>query len=152
MAGYDGYSKSNNALIAESDGKYAASVLARKIKVSVQAIQTFLEPVEWHHTSSHFNHTNYYDEADIDEALLIQMQKYWPEKKTEVVHKNCIVKWLEWGGSRKHPTCTEREEDECTVTDKGGAFVNVKMAGGQTMRKKKTCNGFSYLPNGPSGG
>lgn len=69
MAGYCGYSKSNNALDAEAQGKMTASALARKIGGGATAagVAEVLEPCEWHHTSKHYNRTNYYDiESDVD--------------------------------------------------------------------------------------
>jgi hypothetical protein len=69
MAGYDGYSKSNNALAAEAEGKYPASVLARKLGVTVAAVREHLSPCETHHTSKNYNMTDYYDGAALIAAL-----------------------------------------------------------------------------------
>lgn len=68
MAGYDGYSKSNNALDAEADGKYPLTHAVRIVaetagcsqRVAREALKT-VGPCEWHHTSMHYNRTNYYD-------------------------------------------------------------------------------------------
>jgi len=61
MAGYYGYSKSNNAVDAEKSKRFPASVLARKLRVTTAAIKSLLDPCEWHHTSGWFNETDYYD-------------------------------------------------------------------------------------------
>jgi hypothetical protein len=65
MAGYDNYSKSNNAVAAERDGKMTASKLAKQLRCSTSAIKALLKPCEWHHASSWFNCTDYYDESDL---------------------------------------------------------------------------------------
>lgn len=62
MAGYSGYSKSNNAIAAENDGRFNATQLAKRLKVSSAAIKALLTPSEWHHTSSYYNRTDYYNE------------------------------------------------------------------------------------------
>jgi hypothetical protein len=61
--GYNGYSKSNRAIQAEREGKYPASVLAKKLGIKTSAIRMFLCPCEWHHTSKFYNKVNYYDGA-----------------------------------------------------------------------------------------
>lgn len=70
-AGYDGFSKSNNAREAESQGRYplskASQVLAKKLNWSIAKAKAFLLQMgttEWHHTSKKYNITNYYDVSD----------------------------------------------------------------------------------------
>lgn len=65
MAGYAGYSKSNNAIAAEAEGRFPASVLARKLGVKTGAIKALMSPGEWHHTSKRYNVTDYYDGATL---------------------------------------------------------------------------------------
>lgn len=62
MAGYRGWSKSNNAYNAEGEGRLTATALARRLRCRSSAITALLTPIEWHHTSSWYNETNYYDE------------------------------------------------------------------------------------------
>ena len=62
MAGYNGYSKSNNACDAEDEGRYPATQLARRLGCRPSAIRDLLTPSEWHHTSGWYNRTDYYDE------------------------------------------------------------------------------------------
>ena len=71
MSGYFMYSKSNNAMVADNKGCYALvhakKVLAKKLKwPQVKAEQFLIEqgPDEWHHTSKHYNITDYYDVSD----------------------------------------------------------------------------------------
>lgn len=70
MAGYNGYSKSNNAVEAENDGRYpltiAVTVLAEKAEITqkkAKAILTQLGTHEYHHSSKFYNTVNYYDVA-----------------------------------------------------------------------------------------
>lgn len=76
MSGYDGWSKSNNALIAESEGKFpmskAKKIVAKKFGVTQKIAKEALEKVghcEWHHTSKNYNITYYYDTIDEEEEL-----------------------------------------------------------------------------------
>ena len=63
MSGYAGYAKSNNAVNAEGQGRFPASVLAKKLGVPTAAIRALIEPDEWHHTSKKYNQTPYFDGA-----------------------------------------------------------------------------------------
>jgi hypothetical protein len=70
MAGYSGYSKSNNALVAESEGKMplteATKMLAEIAHVTQKKAREIFKnvgPCEWHHTSKMYNRTDYYDIA-----------------------------------------------------------------------------------------
>ena len=65
MAGYCGYSKSNNAIDAEQEDKFNATQLAEKLGCSSAAIKQFLTPHEWHHTSCRYNETDYYYEPEL---------------------------------------------------------------------------------------
>ena len=70
MAGYIEFSKSVNAALAEDRGLLTATALARRIGGGATAagVAAVLVPSEWHHTSSYFNATNYYDfESDAAE-------------------------------------------------------------------------------------
>lgn len=70
MAGYDGYSKSNNALTAESEGKYPLTHAVRSLAALVGCTQKTARaellvqgPCEWHHSSKRYNRADYYDVA-----------------------------------------------------------------------------------------
>lgn len=78
MAGYAGYSKSNNAVQAEREGRYPLSI-AKKVlqelfisdfgwKVSLKDCTELLEQEydgEWHHSSKFYNRINYYNVAGL---------------------------------------------------------------------------------------
>lgn len=68
MAGYHNFSKSNNAICAEKQGKYPASKAAKIYGFkSIAALKSLIKPSEWHHTSKFYNHTDYYDiEGEIE--------------------------------------------------------------------------------------
>ncbi len=68
MAGYSGWSKSNNAIMAEEDKKFPLSRAVRYVSKEAgctqkKARETLEEigPCEWHHTSKMYNRTDYYD-------------------------------------------------------------------------------------------
>jgi len=81
MAGYNGYSKSNNAVSAERSGRYplikATAVLRAKLKkegVSLtkkQCKELLLSKGtdEWHHSSKFYNIVDYYDVFDCVDFL-----------------------------------------------------------------------------------
>jgi len=73
MAGYNGFSKSNNATDAENEGKFpltqASEILSTELGIPKIQAKRMLQDIgtsEWHHTSCHYNVTDYY-ETDIVE-------------------------------------------------------------------------------------
>lgn len=159
MAGYNGYSKSNNALVAENEGKFPSSILAKKLGVKSQAVKALMQPSEWHHTSSHYNCTDYYDggvliavktgdidgydDDDVTEAReLLAALKAW-QPAAEEVFENCDVEWLEWSGTRKHPKAETMKSSGCRVAVKG-TTCTVTFSDGKTMQKRKSTRGFFF--------
>lgn len=80
MAGYDGYSMSNNARDAYERGLVPASKITKallekhNIKESVGFIKWMIKEGhlvadEWHHSSKHYNRTNFYDLKILAEEL-----------------------------------------------------------------------------------
>ena len=136
MAGYRGYSMSNNAVNAYENGEKPLSKWTkadmvdaicavsefkpadfRRIKKEVLA-GTLLKRSSWHHTSSHFNATDFY-EIDEDKVAIYEKEGLGrmieasaaTKKKVELEPiRYCYVHYLEWSGSRKHPKATDREE------------------------------------------
>lgn len=149
MSGYFEFSKSNNAVAAELDGRFPASVVARKLNVPTEYIRDRIRTGEWHHCSKFYNSVNYYDlqeceewldseegRADFDEWLAAR------KPKSASTRIGCRVEWLEWVGTRNHPRAKQRSADGCTVIDKGGAFLEIVLPDGQVMKKKKDCRGL----------
>jgi hypothetical protein len=136
MAGYNGYSKSNNAIEAEQEGKFPASILAKKLKVKTEAIKALLKPCEWHHTSNWYNRTDYYD---MEEALekLDKLKTF----KSEKIVKTYIadVEFVEWSGTRKHPIGKEHVFKNVEVIEKGSYYIFKTQEG--EIRKKIGGNG-----------
>jgi len=170
MAGYEGYSKSNNAVCAELCGRYPASVLARNLKVSTAAVKSVLDPCEWHHSSSWYNSVDYYDGAlliplshnqmpdpadyydeeelfEAAETLLALKQEHKDIRKREKTiagwsDDDCTVEWIEWSGSRRRPRATERSEEHCRVEFNGKATYTITTPSGYTFTKRAGTNGF----------
>jgi len=167
--GYDGYSKSHNALAAEGAGRYPLSQAKRELAQALGITQREAEAVllavgtsEYHHTSSYYNTTDYYDVAGVLEqiteaggyaawlasddgtearAALAQLAE---EKEPDIqIHENCHVEWLEWGGTRNHPVATERVAEGATVTVKAST-ATVTTADGKSSQKRLATRGFSF--------
>lgn len=132
MAGYKNFSMSNNAINAYQNGempfsKWTKEDILNQIDIindtklelakelTAKELKDFvLQKSSWHHTSKHYNKTDFYnvDENRVD--LLNQEQvnhiKSLRVKKTrnkkEVIKSTYItayVTYSEWEGSRKHP-------------------------------------------------
>lgn len=167
MAGYNEYSKSNNAIAAERDGRFPASRIARILGVPAAFISdccAFASGGEWHHTSKFYNTTAYYDvahirawidgDADTVEdrgetfADALAAWRAAQKAKGEKRHEGCRVRWLEWGGTRSHPRATERVEDGCVVVDGGGKFVAITLPSGASFKKGRDTRGFEVHQGG----
>ena len=166
MAGYNGWSMSNNAVVAYEDGEKPLSKWTKanifntikdteiELKCSIEKLRRLpikvlkevcLRYSSWHHTSNHYNKTEFYS-LDINrienltdkkiEELLID---YKADKKAE--SKPSEERWecafLEWSGSRKHPKATEVIEEGVL---KGGYFYRK-----DGSKKKTTANGFRFI-------
>lgn len=166
MAGYNGWSMSNNAVEAYSNGEKPLSKWTKadifdtieeqevELKCSIEKLKKLPIKVlkeicliysSWHHTSNHYNKTDFYS-LDVDrienltddkiEELLLD---YKADKKVE--SKPLEERWecafLEWSGSRKHPVATEVIEEG---TIKGDWFYRK-----DGSKKKTTANGFRFI-------
>lgn len=144
MAGYYGYSMSNNAVGAYNSGEMPLSKWTKanlisaiedvlrggdaEIRFSMDALkklplaalkELILEYSSWHHTSSHYNRTNFYsvnvdaiskltDDRIADIAKKHNVKKESPKTVVRKCH------FLTWGGTRNHRKCYEHVE-ECEV-------------------------------------
>lgn len=166
MAGYNGFSMSNNAVVAYEDGEKPLSKWTKtdifdaineqevELKCSIEKLKKLPVKVlkeicltysSWHHTSNHYNKTNFYS-LDVDRIENLTNDKieellsnYKVDKKIE--SKLSEEKWecafLEWSGSRKHPVATEVIEEGII---KGNWFYRK-----DGSKKKTTANGFRFL-------
>lgn len=133
MAGYYGFSMSNNAVEAYESGekpksKWTKKEIIEEIKRQLEEDETELNvslsdiekmPVEalrelalsetsWHHTSGYYNRTYFY-EVDASEITESDLENWCPRKKTETEYR-VKAKYVRWSGSRKHPQRTDIEE------------------------------------------
>lgn len=76
MAGYDGYSKSNNAVDAENHDRFpltkAIKIVAAKTGITQKESRKVLKGIgttEYHHTSKYYNCTDYYDIASAENVI-----------------------------------------------------------------------------------
>jgi len=141
MAGYDEYSKSNNAVAAEDAGLLTASQVAKRIGHGATAtgVKAVLTASEWHHTSKMYNCTDYFDfdgeawdatESNRDLAAEIIAAS----KASSGIRYRANVEWLEWGGSRKHPVATKYSAENIEVEERGDWFI-FHFADGSKKRK-----------------
>ena len=89
-----------------------------------EALNFFLICSSWHHTGSYFNSTNFYSlnentiglsKGNIIEELnnrmewIKQAKQEEKQAKQEENPQKCIVSYVEWEGTRKHPKAVNRE-------------------------------------------
>ena len=167
MAGYNGFSMSNNAVDAYNNGEKPLSKWTKadileaisdyaeendlKInmdllkKVSAKVIKSiFLSKSSWHHTSLMYNRTDFYslDESEVveltDDKINSLIEKSkQKEEKIEEAVETWECEYLVWNGSRKHPKATE----ECAIGEiKGNWFY---LSNGS--KKSINANGFKMI-------
>lgn len=168
MAGYNGYSMSNNAVAAYANGekpysKWTKTEILSEIPESIrgEAKQLtaselkalFLKRTSWHHTSSHFNHTDFYS---ISEDVSIEMihwmisQRTPKQPKAEPKQTKALVWYGEWEGTRKHPKLVEHSSFAIIVDN----WAYLPAMKGETRRKRTDGKHFRILetyPRAPEG-
>lgn len=165
MAGYNGWSMSNNAINAYKNGekplsKWKKSDIFEAIEESEIELKCSIEklkklPVKtlkniclikssWHHTSSHYNKTDFYtiDEYNLENLTNEKLDELIAKNKADKKQdKTTEEKWkcafLEWSGTRKHPKATEIIEEGIV---KGDWFYRKN-----GTKKKTTANGFKFI-------
>lgn len=142
--GYDGWSMSNRARRAYEDGEKPLSRWTKKElldeleaqakhdgvkfnrselnKISAATLKDeFLTQSSWHHTSSHYNRTDFYsvdwnkldDVADPKKMKSLRETDEWRKERKQRDRKEAEkeetweVEYLEWSGTRKRPKATE---------------------------------------------
>lgn len=166
MAGYYGYSMSNNAVMAYEDGEkpYSkwtkADIISRvrelvedcdlKIhftmdvftKAPVKSLREMvLSESSWHHTSSWYNKTYFYD-VDIDRLERITddvIQSWKPEPEVKPIEERWYCVYLEWSRTRNHPKATEYRAEGVI---KGNWFYPDGCGG---KKKSVNANGFHKI-------
>lgn len=166
MAGYNGFSMSNNAVAAYEDGEKPLSKWTKtdifdainkqevELKCSIEKLKKLPVKVlkevcltysSWHHTSNHYNKTDFYS-LDVDrienladdkiEELLLDY-KTGKKAESKPLEERWECAFLEWSGSRKHPVATEVIEEGII---KGNWFYRK-----DGSKKKTTANGFRFI-------
>ena len=152
MAGYSWESgMSNSAVDCYNSGFMPAGKIG---KVPSSLIKEYCEYREWHHTSSHFNMTEFYDreevlatfglieseEYEVNPLAVEALKKFKEQKTRKPLVLVSDIKYLEWGGTRKHPYATE-----CSARGKisiKGLTATIEMENGVKFQKRMTTNGF----------
>lgn len=168
MSGYSGWAISNNAVEAYYNGekplsKWKKSDIIEAIENAVKEEELTLNcsieklnkmPLKilkslclsyssWHHTSNHYNKTDFYslDVENIaeltDEIIDNKIANNKSGKKTELTEERWKCAFLEWGGTRKHPKATEVIEEGIV---KGDWFYRK-----DGSKKRITANGFKFI-------
>lgn len=162
-SGYNGYSMSNRAVEAYDEGLKPKSkftkddfkkAVSKEQKIFIDNLtlaelkQYYLIRKEWHHTSNHFNKTDFYmiDADELEKLGMIDLKKIKDmtkrekeeakQKKLEAENgEKWICKYLIWSGTRKHP---KAEEFESAGVIKGNWFY----PDGESFKKSIKANGF----------
>ncbi len=164
MAGYHGWSMSNNAVTAYENGEKPRSKWRKSdifaaikeqgvvLKCTMKKLQSVpaevlkkeaLRYASWHHTGNRYNETVFYcldvERLEIltDEMLDELVRQYRMEKEEKPLEEKWKCAFLEWSGSRKHPHATEIIEEGIV---KGDWFYRE-----DGTKKKTTANGFRFI-------
>jgi hypothetical protein len=143
MAGYNGYSKSNNAVHAENEGRYpltiAAKILSSYFGVSQKKVKEFLKEKgtsEYHHTSKFYNVTYYYDVNEIIEA----QEKN--DKLTKILGEN----YLEIIKAARIADAEQHEPEKCRAyLEKYPGYSLVVFANDSRVEEKLEISGINWL-------
>ena len=151
MAGYCDFSKSNNAIDAEDEGKFPASIAARRLGVPIEVVRAH-GSCEWHHSSKFFNRVDYYDIDDIRDWLTepegmeaLAAAKTDSRTIQSVEYVDCRVEWIDWVGPRRHIKAQPRLIEGALVVVKGKT-ATVHPAQGSAFQKRLSTNGFKFTP------
>ncbi len=98
MAGYDGYSKSNNAVDAEDEGRYpvtkAARIVAKATRVTIREarrVLTELGTTEFHHSSKFYNTVKYYNTKRAIDMILHDDPDYTEDLESEKLDQEVLA-------------------------------------------------------------
>lgn len=166
------YSKSNNALEAERQGKFplthAAKIAATNFGITQSQAKWLLEkigPCEWHHTSSHYNQTDYYDtntdiivdqvssfieDVNNKEDVIEYITNHYEKPTTTEQGYYADFDYIIWGGTRKHPTADEQHLKNVYIVEKGSFYYVYTSEGGDLVVKKKIGSNGTYVHKLPT--
>lgn len=134
MAGYCGYSKSNNAVEAEENGIFPLSHVGKHIQYLIiknlgfkptlkdcKALAEVYGTSEWHHSSKFYNRVDYYDSQAIFDDLVETFTKEveYNTKLCDIIEKNvnlnvysgraCDTVWVEQYRKRRNEILDKRK-------------------------------------------
>ena len=163
-SGYNGYSMSNRAVEAYSNGE---KPLSKWTKAEIISAVSELDPVKaellksvkaltlkekvlcyssWHHTSNRYNETKFYcidedfvnglTEEDIAEMALTKRDA----KEESKTYKGDIF-YLEWSGTRNYPKAEEKSLTNVNIEERGSFYYVTDDAGNKLLKKKIGSNG-----------
>jgi hypothetical protein len=160
MAGYKGYSMSNNAVAAYDSGEMPKSKWTKKAileqlkidgiskekieqlnKVDAQTLKDkMLYRSSKHHTSNHYNFTEFFSVSTsaAEDFNFNGYEKPMPKKAEKPKEDTVYAVALEWSGTRKHPKATE-------VSYKGKIIGNWFYPEGTNAKKSINAKGFSII-------
>jgi hypothetical protein len=127
-SGYTGYSKSNRAVIAESNGIFPITECVKRTKLQAETIKEFFPSDEWHHVSSFATAVDFYDTNKILDGITaevlafdkkIKVKKSEFKKEAPIIHKGCEVSFTEWSGAGRNKSADFRELKNVTMMIKG---------------------------------
>ena len=144
---------SNNAINAYEKGLVPASKI---LSIPTKLIKKYCKYAESHHTSKHFNMTNFYNEkyvraifgldaSDVYDSVpdAVQELKKYKENSKEAakIYEKCQVEWLDWSGSRRHRQCKDMSATNCKVSIKKET-ATITLPDGSSFQKRLSTNGF----------
>lgn len=167
MAGYNGYSMSNNAILAYNNGEKPYSkwtrsdileciademtaeyyALAKRLTLA-EMKALFLQRSSWHHTSSYYNSTDFYvvtPQRVFAEDIEDMIRRRTPKEKTRPIAVKALVRYGEWTGTRKHPKLVEKEEYAIIIGNWAYLVEGKKRTDGKHFRVIAT---FEKAPKG----
>ena len=163
MAGYHNFSMSNNAVAAYENGEMPLSkwskkaILAAVLDAAPDALPLLsrcplavlrahvLRRSSWHHTSSHYNKTDFFSLDDLLlEDLTPETVVGWIREQKDVAPaadaapscRHGSIAYIEWAGSRTRPRAIHRRLDNVFIEQKGAFFLVFDASGALILRKK----------------
>jgi hypothetical protein len=82
-------------------------------------------------------------DADPDAVGALAAWKSARKSKVAENFDNCRIEWLEWGGTRSHPTAKVRVDFGASVSI-SGQTAKITLSGGDSLVKRLATKGFSY--------
>lgn len=168
MAGYRGYSMSNNAVYAYENGEKPLSKWTKsdiiesiqdaiddeivELKITIEEVKKlpakvlkseFLEKSSWHHTSNHYNRTDFY-RVDLDRLELMTAEKIDNLIKAAKAEKKEEPKKEIWKCAFLEWSGT-RKHPKATECVEVGEVVGNWFTRSDGSKKKTTANGFRFI-------